>query len=190
MWIVPWATQERLSIIFQPSSHSILKYGDNCEFLFLFSQTRMWGKKRCWFSSFQTPEIHFAWEPYAQNSVAVNTDVVNLDEMNTVKMHFNLWYPGYLVTIFFTILSSSKHIPQALLFHNLFFISIHLSCLAVLFALYYYFLPQKMQLPSRNLCASSITPLFKILTLSVLFEGNQYMIWPGWIGINRCDIWQ
>lgn len=154
----------------------------------------MSGKRRCWFSSFQTPKTHLpniVREPSPQNSVAVNTDIVNLDEINTVKNAFSTsGYPGYLVTDFFTILPSSKCTPQALLFHSLFFISIHLSCLAVLFVLYYYFLPQKTQLPNRNVCANSITPLFKILTLSLLFEGNQYIIWPGWIGINRCDILQ
>lgn len=44
-------------------------------------------ERRCWFSSFQTPKIQYLpnmmWEPYPQNSVAVNTDVVNSDETNT-----------------------------------------------------------------------------------------------------------
>lgn len=50
-------------------------------------------KRRCWFSSFQTPKIYLisiVWEPYPQNKaydiVAVNTDIVNSDEMNTVDI--------------------------------------------------------------------------------------------------------
>lgn len=68
-------------------------------------------------------------QPYPQqNFVDVkHSDIVNSDEMNTVKCISISGYPGYFVTDSPTILSSSKHAPQALLFHSLFLISIHLS---------------------------------------------------------------
>lgn len=85
-------------------------------------------KRRCFFSSFQTPKIHLSnivWELYPQNSVAVNTNTVHSDERNTVKMHFNLWIPRifsdncFHYFVQFKAHTSGIAIPQSFLYKHL-----------------------------------------------------------------------
>lgn len=166
----------------QPSSYCIPQYGDwivkkKKQLLDLFFLNRdPWEKEEAYFH-FQHPQIHLlnmVQEAYLQQT---SMDVSQAEWIRmdwTQEMHFNLRIPGYFAIDFLTILfTSGIAIPQSFCYKHL---SVSLS---VLFALYHFLLHQKMRLWNSNLCANSITPLFKILILSLLFQGINAQHSPG-----------
>lgn len=166
----------------QPSSCCILQYGDwivkkKTTTWSFFLKQRCVGKGRGLYFHFQHPQIHLlnmVQEAYLQQtSMDVSqAEWIRMDWMQ--EMHFNLRIPGYFAIDFLTILfTSGIAIPQSFPYKHL---SVSLS---VLFALYHFLLHQKMRLWNSNLCANSITPLFKILILSLLFQGINAQHSPG-----------